>query len=118
MDSLTAALPARLDIRDLAFGIHDNWPAGRLAPAGPVDVVDMFSGCGGMSSGFLSVNAVRPSYRLALWRLTLIPWRTRRTRGISVSRRFGLTCRRCQPTHAAWSWLWPRRVADRAPPLF
>lgn len=66
MDSQGSASPSRFDLRDLAFGIHENWPDARLAAPGPIDVVDMFSGCGGMSSGFLSVNAVRPSFRLAM----------------------------------------------------
>ena len=33
---------------------------------GPIDVIDMFSGCGGMSAGFMAVNALVPAYRLAL----------------------------------------------------
>lgn len=32
---------------------------------GPVDVVDLFSGCGGMSAGFRLVNGLVPAYRLA-----------------------------------------------------
>jgi DNA (cytosine-5)-methyltransferase 1 len=31
---------------------------------GPIQLIDMFSGCGGMSAGFLAVNAVVPAYRL------------------------------------------------------
>lgn len=33
---------------------------------GPIDVVDMFAGCGGMSAGFQSINSLLPAYRLAL----------------------------------------------------
>lgn len=33
---------------------------------GPIDVIDMFSGCGGMSAGFVAANALIPAYRLAL----------------------------------------------------
>ena len=35
-------------------------------PAGPIDVIDMFSGCGGMSAGFRALNGIVPAYRLAL----------------------------------------------------
>ena len=31
---------------------------------GPVDVIDMFSGCGGMSAGFKALNAIFPFYKL------------------------------------------------------
>lgn len=43
----------------------DAWWA-RSQDGGPIDVVDMFSGCGGMSAGFRLVNAVLPAYRLVL----------------------------------------------------
>src|ERR1041384_8302741 len=33
--------------------------------AGPIDVVDLFCGCGGLSSGFEFVGRLLPSYRLA-----------------------------------------------------
>jgi DNA (cytosine-5)-methyltransferase 1 len=33
---------------------------------GPIDVVDMFSGCGGMSAGFRLINGIVPAYRLVL----------------------------------------------------
>ena len=42
-----------------------SWTAGRRRD-GPIDVIDMFSGCGGMSAGFLAANAVVPAYKLAL----------------------------------------------------
>jgi DNA (cytosine-5)-methyltransferase 1 len=56
------AMPAA---RLAALKLNDNWQRAKAAPAGPVDVIDMFSGCGGMSAGFVSLNGVRPSYRLA-----------------------------------------------------
>jgi DNA (cytosine-5)-methyltransferase 1 len=50
----------------LALALSEHWPKAKSAPPGPVDVIDIFSGCGGMSSGFRAVNAILPSYRLAL----------------------------------------------------
>lgn len=38
--------------------------SGRKA-SGPVDVVDLFSGCGGLSCGFEAIGRLIPSYRLA-----------------------------------------------------
>ncbi len=51
---------------DLALSLDKRWPAARAAAAGPVDVVDMFAGCGGMSAGFLAANAILPAYSLAM----------------------------------------------------
>jgi len=68
----TSKRPAQLDARHAAreIGKHLalNLPA-RLAsetsPAdGPVDVIDIFSGCGGFSSGFELFGRSTPSYRL------------------------------------------------------
>ena len=42
------------------------WKASQGAPEGPIDVIDMFSGCGGMSSGFRAVNGLVPAFRLAM----------------------------------------------------
>jgi DNA (cytosine-5)-methyltransferase 1 len=61
---------SRADIRvaasELALSLNTRWDAARAAARGPIDVVDMFSGCGGMSAGFLAVNALLPAYRLAM----------------------------------------------------
>ncbi len=61
---------SREDVRQagttLALSLHERWFEARAAACGPVDVVDMFAGCGGMSAGFLAVNALLPAYRLAL----------------------------------------------------
>ena len=58
----TAGLLARVAASDLD-GI---WSRARNAPLGPVDVIDMFSGCGGMSAGFHAFNGiVHGAYRLA-----------------------------------------------------
>ena len=51
---------------ELSLSLDERWAVARAAPAGPVDVVDMFAGCGGMSAGFLAVNALIPAYRLAM----------------------------------------------------
>ncbi|MFA1623396.1 DNA cytosine methyltransferase [Rhizobium mongolense] len=37
-----------------------------LKPNGGIDVFDFFSGCGGMSAGFVAVNSAVPAYRLAM----------------------------------------------------
>ena len=42
------------------------WRKANRAVDGPIDVIDMFSGCGGMSAGFRAVNVIVPAYRLAL----------------------------------------------------
>lgn len=53
--ALSAAAPSEIDAM---------FRAARAAPAGPVRVVDLFSGCGGMSAGFLAVNALVPAFSL------------------------------------------------------
>jgi DNA (cytosine-5)-methyltransferase 1 len=50
----------------LASQLDIHWSAARRAATGPIDVIDMFSGCGGMSAGFQAVNALVPAYRLAM----------------------------------------------------
>jgi DNA (cytosine-5)-methyltransferase 1 len=50
----------------LANQLDTYWPKARRAATGPIDVIDMFSGCGGMSAGFQAVNALVPAYRLAM----------------------------------------------------
>lgn len=51
--------------RAAALALDQNWERSKCRAPGPIDVIDMFSGCGGMSAGFLSVNGVTPTYRLA-----------------------------------------------------
>src|SRR5688572_18792693 len=59
----TAREAARVVGRSLALGLDGFW--GQMSPGQPlVDVVDMFSGCGGMSAGFVATRALLPSYRL------------------------------------------------------
>lgn len=70
MDRLRAFAADRATVREAAIGaaggLDDLWGEARAAEAGPVDVVDMFAGCGGMSAGFLAVNTLVPAYRLAM----------------------------------------------------
>lgn len=54
------------DLSNVAARFDDLWLQGKSAPSGPIDVIDMFSGCGGMSAGFRAVNGILPAYRLAL----------------------------------------------------
>lgn len=44
---------------------EELWNRSVDVPPGPVDVIDMFSGCGGMSAGFRAVNALVPLFRIA-----------------------------------------------------
>jgi DNA (cytosine-5)-methyltransferase 1 len=53
-------------VRKVGLELDKNWPVARKRIMGPVDVVDFFSGCGGMSAGFLAVNAIAPAYRIAM----------------------------------------------------
>lgn len=48
----------------LASEIDTLFAAASKAPPGPIHVVDLFSGCGGMSAGFLAINALAPAFRL------------------------------------------------------
>ena len=50
---------------ELAGNLDRYWTASRTVTDGPVDVVDMFSGCGGMSAGFRAVNGLVPAFRCA-----------------------------------------------------
>lgn len=55
---------ARMTGRKVATRISDNWRAARAAEAGPIMLLDMFSGCGGMSTGFRSMNAIGPIFNV------------------------------------------------------
>ena len=55
---------ARRGAAHAARHVDALWEASR--DEGPIDVIDMFSGCGGMSVGFAAVNALVPAYRLAM----------------------------------------------------
>src|SRR5579875_496474 len=42
------------------------WHVAKHVLDGPIDVIDIFSGCGGMSAGFRAVNGVAPVFRNVL----------------------------------------------------
>src|SRR4051812_33996331 len=44
--------------------LDEHWTVAESAGSGPIDVIDVFSGCGGMSTGFLAVNGLVAAYRL------------------------------------------------------
>lgn len=44
--------------------LDEVWEAPRRN--GPIDVVDLFSGCGGLSAGFHAINAILPTYNVIL----------------------------------------------------
>ena len=50
---------------ELASNFDRYWSASRSVTDGPIDVVDMFSGCGGMSAGFRALNGLLPAFRFA-----------------------------------------------------
>lgn len=52
------------DPRKAALHLNANWKRAKSGISGPIDIIDMFSGCGGMSTGFMSVNGMTPSFRL------------------------------------------------------
>jgi DNA (cytosine-5)-methyltransferase 1 len=50
----------------MAAALHlDEYWRRSSAVAGPIDVVDLFSGCGGMSAGFRAFNGAFPAFRIA-----------------------------------------------------
>jgi len=54
----------RFHSKELALHLARHWDASKSREdAGMIDVIDMFSGCGGMSAGFRTVNSVLPVYR-------------------------------------------------------
>lgn len=69
---LAAAAPDDEDVRAqartlgvrLANDLDESWDAS--VDDGPIDVVDFFCGCGGLSAGFRAVNSLVPAFRLAL----------------------------------------------------
>src|SRR5437016_2392144 len=51
--------------RRAALDLNENWKKANASNPGRLAVIDMFSGCGGMSAGFKSVNGMEPAYRIA-----------------------------------------------------
>lgn len=55
---------ARTAAAEVALNLDHYW--GRsVGIVGPIDVIDLFSGCGGMSAGFRAFNAFMPAFRLS-----------------------------------------------------
>src|SRR4051812_34323680 len=48
----------------VASNLSKAWRSVEVGRTGPIRVVDMFSGCGGMSTGFKAVNAEMPLFKL------------------------------------------------------
>lgn len=53
---------AQLAGEAVATGISSYWSRALAADHGPIRVMDMFSGCGGMSTGFRAVNGIGPIF--------------------------------------------------------
>lgn len=66
MACLPEALDESLVGKRIERGFDGLWESSASVPDGPIDVIDLFSGCGGMSAGFRAVNGLAPTYRLAL----------------------------------------------------
>jgi DNA (cytosine-5)-methyltransferase 1 len=56
---------AKLLAETAASDLDGLWSRAKSSPAGPIDVIDSFSGCGGMSAGFRAINGAVGAYRLA-----------------------------------------------------
>ncbi|WP_085545924.1 DNA cytosine methyltransferase [Burkholderia pseudomallei] len=53
---------ARVAGKAIATGISDCWQKARPESGGPIKLLDMFSGCGGMSTGFRAANSLGPIF--------------------------------------------------------
>lgn len=62
-DADPVRVSATLCAQSAAHGFGEFWKRSRTN-SGPVDVIDMFSGCGGMSAGFVAANGVHPLFKL------------------------------------------------------
>jgi DNA (cytosine-5)-methyltransferase 1 len=52
--------------KEIALNVGKYWRTAKTAPKGPIDVIDVFSGCGGMSAGFRTVNGLLPLFNLVM----------------------------------------------------
>jgi DNA (cytosine-5)-methyltransferase 1 len=57
LQGLAESLPSNFD---------GYWSAGRSVDDGPIDLIDIFSGCGGTSAGFRALNGILPIFRHVL----------------------------------------------------
>lgn len=51
--------------RQAALDVSSNWKRAKHSLPHSLAVIDMFSGCGGMSAGFASLNGIRACFRIA-----------------------------------------------------
>src|ERR1039458_4504714 len=65
-DRCSMRLLTRVLGKEVALGAGTYWQAAQRAPTGPIDVIDIFSGCGGMSAGFRVVNGSVPLFNLVM----------------------------------------------------
>jgi DNA (cytosine-5)-methyltransferase 1 len=59
-----ARVMARQAGQVIATRISDYWREAKEGASGPIALVDMFSGCGGMSTGFRAANALGPIFNV------------------------------------------------------
>lgn len=52
--------------KEAALNTRKYWRAAKTGKKGPIDVIDIFSGCGGMSAGFQAVNGIVPAFNLVM----------------------------------------------------
>jgi DNA (cytosine-5)-methyltransferase 1 len=57
-----ARVNAHLAGEKLSTSVTDYWARAKAAKPGPIRVMDMFSGCGGMSTGFRAANGIGPIF--------------------------------------------------------
>jgi DNA (cytosine-5)-methyltransferase 1 len=57
-----ARVNAQLAGEKLSTSVTDYWSRAKAAKPGPIRVMDMFSGCGGMSTGFRAANGIGPIF--------------------------------------------------------
>jgi len=65
LDSAAIRTSAQLLGQTASLDIDGAWLESSEKNVGPIDVIDMFSGCGGMSAGFHAINGLLPSFNLA-----------------------------------------------------
>ena len=64
VEGADARSAAAVCARTMASRLENLWKESRTAGHGPIDVIDLFSGCGGMSAGFAAANALGPFFKL------------------------------------------------------
>ena len=59
--------------KKLASNFGKYWPTATGKTKGPIDVIDVFSGCGGMSAGLGAVNGLFPAFNLVMAAMDIDP---------------------------------------------